>query len=137
LASKPVSRPLSPHLSIWKWGPHMTVSILHRVTGDGMAVVGSVLLVAWLASAAAGEASYNAFTGLFTLNGGGLNPVGYLFGVGLTLSFFQHMASGIRHLVLDTGAGYELKGNRRMSMATFFFSVIVTAGLWAYLIVGK
>ena len=26
-------RPLSPHLTIWKWGPHMLVSILHRATG--------------------------------------------------------------------------------------------------------
>ena len=28
------NRPLSPHLQIWKWGPHMLVSILHRITGD-------------------------------------------------------------------------------------------------------
>ncbi|MAO97041.1 MAG: succinate dehydrogenase, cytochrome b556 subunit, partial [Citromicrobium sp.] len=26
------NRPLSPHLQIWKWGPHMFTSILHRVT---------------------------------------------------------------------------------------------------------
>jgi succinate dehydrogenase / fumarate reductase, cytochrome b subunit len=137
LATKPVSRPLSPHLSIWKWGPHMTVSILHRVTGDGMAVVGSILLVAWLASAAAGEASYNAFLDIFTYADGRLNAIGYLFGVGLMLSFFQHMASGIRHLVLDTGAGYELKVNKRGSIATFVFSVLVTAVIWAFLIAGK
>ena len=33
------NRPMAPHLQIWKWGPHMAVSILHRVTGDGMALV--------------------------------------------------------------------------------------------------
>ena len=33
------NRPLSPHLQVWKWGPHMLVSILHRVTGSGMAAV--------------------------------------------------------------------------------------------------
>ena len=38
-------RPLSPHLSIWKWGPHMLVSILHRVTGSGMATVGLAVLL--------------------------------------------------------------------------------------------
>ncbi|MFN6934699.1 MAG: succinate dehydrogenase, cytochrome b556 subunit, partial [Tsuneonella sp.] len=44
------NRPLSPHLQIWKWGPHMAVSILHRVTGDGMALVGLGVLVWWLAA---------------------------------------------------------------------------------------
>lgn len=137
MASKPVNRPLSPHLSIWKWGPHMAVSIAHRVTGTGMATVGALLLVVWLASAAAGEEAYAAFTGLFTTADGSLNIVGYVFGIGLTLSFFQHMASGVRHLVLDTGAGYELKRNKLGAQATFAFSVVATLAFWAYLIVGK
>ena len=48
------ARPLSPHLSIWRWGPHMAVSILHRVTGAGLAMVGLALLVWWLVAAASG-----------------------------------------------------------------------------------
>ena len=44
-------RPLSPHLTVWRWGPHMLVSILHRVTGSGLAVVGSSILVWWLVAA--------------------------------------------------------------------------------------
>ena len=131
------ARPLSPHLTIWKWGPHMLVSILHRATGDGMAVVGSILLVCWLAALASGEAAYAAFIDIFTLASGKLNIIGYVFGIGLTLSFFQHMASGIRHFVLDTGAGYELKGNRRGAQATIVFSVVATAAYWAYLVWGK
>lgn len=137
MASKPVNRPLSPHLSIWKWGPHMTVSIAHRVTGSGMATVGSLLLVAWLASAAAGEEAYGVFRGLFTTADGGLNVVGYVLGIGLTFSFFQHMASGVRHLVLDTGAGYELKRNKMGAQATFAFSILATLAFWAFLTVGK
>lgn len=115
----------------------MTVSILHRVTGDGMALVGSVLFVAWLAALAGGEASYARFIDLFTYQSGALNIVGYIFGIGLTLAFFQHLASGIRHFVLDTGAGYELKANRAGSLFTFVFSVLATAAYWAYLIWGK
>jgi succinate dehydrogenase cytochrome b556 subunit len=34
------NRPLSPHLQIWRWGPAMLVSILHRVTGNGLTFVG-------------------------------------------------------------------------------------------------
>ncbi|WP_245843772.1 succinate dehydrogenase, cytochrome b556 subunit [Sphingomonas spermidinifaciens] len=115
----------------------MAVSIAHRVTGTGMATVGALLLVAWLASAAAGEEAYAAFAGLFTTEDGGLNIVGYVLGIGLTLSFFQHMASGIRHLVLDTGAGYELKRNKLGAQATFAFSVVATAAFWLYLVAGK
>jgi succinate dehydrogenase / fumarate reductase, cytochrome b subunit len=136
LASKPANRPLSPHLGVYKWGPHMLVSILHRATGDGLALVGTVLVVAWLACAAAGPDAYAAFTGWFTTASGSLNPLGYLLGVGLTLSLFQHMASGVRHLFLDTGAGYELRGNKRGAVATMVFSVLATILFWAVLSVG-
>ncbi|MBX9795298.1 succinate dehydrogenase, cytochrome b556 subunit [Sphingomonas sp.] len=130
-------RPLSPHLSIWKWGPHMLVSILHRVTGDGMALVGIALFTWWLAALAGGEASYAAFIDIFTYANGRLNALGYLFGIGLTFAFFQHLASGIRHFVLDTGAGYELKGNKLGAQATFFVSILATAGYWAFLLSGN
>ena len=55
------NRPLSPHLQIWKWGPHMAVSILHRITGDGMALMGLGVLVWWLAALAGGAESYANF----------------------------------------------------------------------------
>lgn len=115
----------------------MLVSILHRATGDGMATVGTVLFVWWLAALASGPNAYAQFIDIFTLKSGALNPIGYLFGIGLTLAFFQHMASGIRHLVLDTGAGYELKTNKFWARSTIFFSIVLTAGYWAYLLVGK
>ena len=50
--ARTTSRPLSPHLTIWKWGPHMAVSIMHRVTGNGLATVGALGLVWWLMAAA-------------------------------------------------------------------------------------
>jgi succinate dehydrogenase / fumarate reductase cytochrome b subunit len=111
----------------------MLVSILHRVTGDGLAVVGAVLLVWWLAAIAGGEASYATFRGVFTTDAGALNPIGYIFGIGLTLSLFQHMMTGIRHLVLDTGAGYELKRNKNFALLTMVASVALTAAFWLYL----
>ena len=128
----PRARPISPHLTIWKWGPHMTVSILHRVTGDGMATVGTVVLVWWLAALAGGAKSYATFAYVFQEWLGG--ALGYVFGIGLTLSFFQHLASGVRHFVLDTGAGYELKGNRAGALATMVFSVAATAVVWVYIL---
>src|SRR3546814_9015224 len=46
--------------------------------------------------------------------------------IGLTWAFFQHLCSGLRHFVLDTGAGYELKTNKSWSVAIPFISVIAT-----------
>ena len=57
------SRPLSPHLSIWRWGPGMLVSILHRVTGTGLATLGALAFTWWLAAAASGPEAYESFTG--------------------------------------------------------------------------
>ena len=124
------ARPLSPHLGIWKWGPGMTVSIVHRVTGTGMAVVGSILLVWWLVALGSGEAIYAGFVDTFTYQSGKLNILGWVFGVGLTLAFFQHMASGVRHLFLDTGANFELSGNKNSAIITFIVALTATVAFW-------
>ena len=108
----------------------MLVSILHRATGSGMATVGAALLVWWLAALAAGQEAYDAFLDTFTVASGRLNVVGWVVGVGLTLSLFQHMMSGIRHLVLDTGAGYELGVNKRGAMLTMVLAVLLTVVFW-------
>lgn len=133
MASTPSrNRPLSPHLTIWKWGPHMTVSILHRVTGSGMATVGTVILVWWLLAIAGGPASYATFHAVFGEWAGG--ALGYLFGIGLTLSFFQHLATGVRHFFLDVGANYELRSNKTGAVATMIFSVLATVVVWVYIL---
>jgi len=119
------NRPLSPHLSIWKWGPHMLVSILHRVSGDGLAVVGLAVLLWWLGALASGAEAYETFQFFAS------SPLGYVVLVGLSWAFFNHMSSGIRHFVLDTGAGYELTTNRRFSIFSIVCGVVLTAAFWA------
>jgi succinate dehydrogenase / fumarate reductase cytochrome b subunit len=54
--------------------------------------------------------------------------------VGLTWAFFQHLANGIRHSILDIGAGYELKINKMGALATIAFSLMATALTWAYIV---
>ena len=125
-------RPLSPHISVYKWGPHMTVSILHRVTGGAITVAGLAVLAWWLISLAGGNATYGEFVKLAQ------TPVGMIVLVGLTWAFFQHLFSGLRHLVLDTGAGYELKVNRFWAIMTLAGSLFATAATWYFLAgVGK
>ena len=118
-------------MGIYRWGPHMLVSIMHRATGVGMATAGATVLVWWLAATAAGEGAYATFRHVFVDFAGG--AIGYLIGVGLTLSFFQHMATGIRHLVMDTGAGFELRRNKTGALATMLVSVTLTVLFWLYL----
>lgn len=107
----------------------MFVSILHRVTGDGMALVGLALLVWWLGALASGETAYATFTDLMT------TPVGYVVLVGLTWAFFTHMMSGLRHFVLDIGAGYELGINKLWSIMSPIIAILLTAGFWLYMFV--
>ncbi|WP_404480709.1 succinate dehydrogenase, cytochrome b556 subunit [Novosphingobium sp. BL-52-GroH] len=122
------NRPLSPHLQIWKWGPHMFVSILHRVTGDGMAFAGLGVLLWWLGALAGGPGSYATFQWAMT------TPIGYLVLVGISWAFFSHMCSGLRHFVLDVGAGFELDANRLWSIVSPILGVVLTAAFWALLL---
>jgi succinate dehydrogenase / fumarate reductase cytochrome b subunit len=126
------ARPLSPHLSIWKWGPHMLVSILHRATGSALAIGGGLLLIWWLVALATGPDAYAMFVDLMTNDQSGrLNILPALVLVGLTWSFFQHMLSGLRHLLLDIGAGYELKTNKAFAIGTLIGSLTLTVLFWA------
>lgn len=118
-------RPLSPHLTIWKWGPGMLVSILHRVTGGALAVAGLALLTWWLWALAAGADQYERFAAV------AMEPVGLIVLVGLTWAFWQHLLSGIRHLVMDSGAGFELRTNRFFAVLTIAGSLFLTALTWA------
>lgn len=131
MMSRPHNRPLSPHLSIWKWGPHMAISILHRIAGSGLATAGALGLVWWLVSAASGKEAYDQFVECAT------SLPGYIVMIGLSWLFFQHLLSGLRHFVLDTGAGYELRTNKTWSVAIIFISVILTGSFWLYIFSGS
>ena len=123
----PTSRPLSPHLTIWKWGPHMLVSILSRVTGGALAVAGLALLTWWLLAIASGAPAYDQFVELAS------HPLGIAVLVGLTWAFWQHTFSGLRHLFMDMGAGYELKTNRLFAVLTIAAALFATAATWFFL----
>lgn len=122
--SSPRPRPLSPHLTIWRWGPGMLVSIVHRMTGAALAVAGLALLTWWLMAIADGADAYGAFTKAAA------HPLGLVVLVGLTWAFFQHLLSGIRHLVMDSGAGFELDTNKRFAILTLVGSLVLTLLIW-------
>ena len=106
----------------------MLVSILHKLTGSALTVAGLTILTWWLAAIAGGKDSYAAFV---TIVG---HPAGLIVLAGLTWAFWQHFFSGLRHLVMDTGAGYELKINRFWSVMTLAASLFATALTWFLLL---
>lgn len=117
-------RPLSPHLTIWRWGPHMLVSILHRMTGAALSFAGLAILVWWLMAIADGGNAYATFSMAAK------HPLGLVVLIGLTWAFFQHLMSGIRHLVMDSGAAFELETNKRFAILTLAGSLILTLLVW-------
>jgi succinate dehydrogenase / fumarate reductase, cytochrome b subunit len=134
------SRPISPHLMQYKWGIHMITSIMHRITGFILATVGMMSLVWWLTALAGGEESYALFQ-TYAIDAG--DTAGWfpqvsnwffrLAAIGVVYSFFQHFFSGLRHLVMDMGAGYELKSNRLWSLVVFLAAISSTAGVAFYI----
>jgi succinate dehydrogenase / fumarate reductase cytochrome b subunit len=121
------NRPLSPHLQIWRWGPAMVSSILHRATGIG-ATVGIAVLLWWLGALVSGPEAYETFSQQAT------SWYGLVVLVGVSWSVISHTISGIRHFVLDTGAGYEVKRNNSWATVCTVLGVVLTAAFWAALL---
>jgi succinate dehydrogenase / fumarate reductase cytochrome b subunit len=116
-------RPLSPHLSIYRWPITMTTSILHRATGIGLSV-GFVLFCIWLFDAASGAESYDVLTSyLNTL-------VGKILLIAWSFSFFFHLGNGMRHLVWDVGRGFEVPTANASAWFVLIFAVVLTALFW-------
>ena len=106
----------------------MVVSILHRATGVALSFAGLGILAWWLFALSSGPDAFATFTMAAT------SPLGLAVLIGITWSFFQHALSGIRHLVMDTGAAFELGINKTFAILTIVGSVLLTAVLWFYLL---
>jgi succinate dehydrogenase / fumarate reductase cytochrome b subunit len=96
---------MSPHLQVWRWHITMATSIAHRATGVAL-YVGALIAAAWAISLAGGPDAYATFKAVMG------SPIGLLVMFGLSVSFFYHLANGIRHLVWDAGYGFDLNWAR-------------------------
>ncbi len=98
----PGNRPLSPHLQVYKPQITSVLSILHRLTGIGLAA-GAVVLVYWLNAAAYGPDAFEYAQDLLA------TWFGKLLLLGWTWALFYHLCNGIRHMYWDAGRGLELQ----------------------------
>lgn len=120
---KHLARPLSPHLQIYRPMLTMTMSIVHRITG--VALYGGVLLLVWwLTAAATSDAYFDLVQGFF----------GHWFGrivlFGFTWALVHHALGGLRHLLWDTGRGFDLKLIEILARANLIGGIVITLLIW-------
>ena len=117
------TRPLSPHLQVYRPQITSVLSIIHRATGVALSF-GLIVLVLWLSSLAGGADAYTMFVSHAT------EWYGRLILGGLSFCAFYHWCNGIRHLFWDMGKGFDLKNVTRSGLAALFMATAMTAGLW-------
>ena len=120
------SKPLSPHLQIYR--PQLTsvLSISHRASGIFLGTAGLLALVAWLGSIALGPSQYEMTMNF--LRHPLMLPVLLLW----TGAFYYHLSNGIRHLFWDMGVGFELSTAYRSGYAVVGSTVALTSATWIY-----
>ena len=118
------NRPLSPHLQVYRWQITSVLSILHRITGVGLAV-GAIVFAYWLNAAGYGA---DAFARAQAVLG---TWVGVVLLVGWTFALFYHLLNGIRHLFWDAGMGFELGQVRASGWSVVIGAALLTAITWA------
>jgi succinate dehydrogenase / fumarate reductase, cytochrome b subunit len=121
---KPVERPLSPHLQIYRPMLTMVMSILHRITGAAL-YVGTIVLAFWLIAGATSATAFEAAQGFMGTWFGRLILLGY------TWALLHHMLGGIRHFIWDTGRGFGVEEREWLAKATIIGSLGLTIILWA------
>ena len=123
------SRPLSPHLQVYRLPVTAILSIMHRMTGVVLSL-GLVLLVVVLAAAAWHIEAYEILRNLLS------HWLGQLFLIGWTAALYLHLCHGIRHLFWDAGMGFDSRRTNQNAYLTVGGTAILTAVTWllAYLL---
>ncbi|HVG50433.1 MAG TPA: succinate dehydrogenase, cytochrome b556 subunit [Xanthobacteraceae bacterium] len=116
-------RPLSPHMTIYRWPITMAMSIAHRVTGVGL-YFGTLLLAWWLLAIASGPNAYGAFQSIASSWFGRFVLFCY------TWALLHHMLGGIRHLIWDNIIGLEPGEREWLATASVYGSIGLTILIW-------
>lgn len=116
-------RPLSPHLTIYRWPVTMTMSILHRITG-GALYFGTLLVAWWLIAASVSQEYFDLVSWFFA------SWIGRLVLFGYSWALIHHMLGGLRHFAWDTGRGLEKHTASKLATATIVASVVLTILVW-------
>ncbi|MBS1182639.1 MAG: sdhC [Proteobacteria bacterium] len=113
------SRPLSPHLQVFRFLLTMAMSIVHRMTG-GFLYVGTVFVAVWLVAAASGPDWFARVDGVYQ------SWIGRLILLGLVWSLIHHAIGGVRHFIWDLGYGFDKTTADRMALFNLVAGIVLT-----------
>ena len=97
------------------------VSILHRVSGVLMFLIGIPLLLWGVGAALNSGDAWARFEGVMA------NPLMKLVTLVLLWSYLHHLLAGVRHLLLDAHVGINLASARRSAAVVFVLGLVLTA----------
>jgi succinate dehydrogenase / fumarate reductase, cytochrome b subunit len=119
---RPVARPRPVYLDLLRIRLPLPgfVSILHRISGIGLFLVGIPLLLLGL------QASLASPEALAGLRASLSSPWAKLLLIGLIWAYLHHFCAGIRFLLLDMHRGIELGPTRRWSAVVLIVSLALT-----------
>ena len=120
---RPVQRPLSPHLQVYKLPLTARLSISHRITGVGLSA-GTMLVAAFLLAAATSEEAFDFVMALATSIPG--KVILFLWSAAL----YFHMCNGIRHMFWDIGKNFDKAMAARSNYYVLMFAVLLTLITW-------
>lgn len=117
------TRPLSPHLQIWRYHVTMLASITHRITGAAL-YFGTFLIAAWLVALAMSPDAFATLQGIITSIPGKI--ILFLWAVAVMF----HLFNGIRHLIWDgPGIGFSPKVASTVSTIIYFLAILGAVAL--------
>jgi succinate dehydrogenase / fumarate reductase cytochrome b subunit len=111
--------PLSPHLQIYKWQISSLLSITHRVVGV-VNIFAITFFCLWTISLLFGEQNYEAIKSFFQ------SFFGKFVIISLIWSFSFHALNEIRHLIWDSGYGFDIKFSKITGVITIIGSLFLT-----------
>lgn len=119
---RPVTRPRPVYLNLVRIRLPLPgiVSILHRLSGAALYLIGLPLLLFGVQRSLASPEAFDSFRGALS------NPLAKIVLIGLIWAYLHHFFAGIRFLLLDVQQGIELKPTRISSIVVLVVSLALT-----------
>jgi succinate dehydrogenase / fumarate reductase cytochrome b subunit len=119
---RPVTRPRPVYLNLVRIRLPLPgiVSILHRVSGAALYLIGLPLLLIGVQRSLASQEAFDSFRAALS------SPLAKIVLIGLVWAYLHHFCAGIRFLLLDVHQGIELRPARLSSVIVLVVSLALT-----------
>lgn len=119
------SKPLSPHLGIYKPQISSVLSIMHRISG--VANFFGTMIITWAIIMSIFSTKWHLCICKIARS-----EIGIAFFILWTYSLCFHTCTGIRHLFWDTGKGFAVKTMEKTGIFAILSSILLFVIVWLY-----